>query len=416
MPGMLSKVFHLLTTQHDNRDANDRVTIVNLPADVIMLIIDELPLHSVTSLAYTSKHFQDMLGYSFRLLNLTENLSQKLRFLLFLDPHLPEMLLCTVCAKFYNRSPDPRPVELWHRCWVDRHHVGPHNNIRIHRIQRTSMQAPIRMPMHAWQQVMRARHYGDERYGKPIEDLKKSFEVSGWNVFTDAVFTKQNSLIIRITSIRQVSDLEEADFTLTDAELNQLDPQPIEPRFPFSFCDCAKFPWDKASDVVPILEHCKAALRYSRKDCKLIRPSQILFGSNRCPKCLALVQVSFRCVDPDPSGACAHYGHDICIKRYHDLGPVSTFASRLFWSVEDVWRYYEVGPVDNFANREFWTEEDDARLAGTGYVRASCGALQYVGPELESERFLQAKHCGLGSDRFGVAFRKLRQLTRDILG
>jgi len=79
---MLSKVFHRLTTQHDNEDANDRVTIAIIPADVVMLIMDELPLHSVASLAYTSKHFKDILGYSFKLLNLTENLSQKLRFLI----------------------------------------------------------------------------------------------------------------------------------------------------------------------------------------------------------------------------------------------------------------------------------------------------------------------------------------------
>jgi len=86
-----------------------------------------------------------------------------------------------------------------------------------------------------------------------------------------------------------------------------------------------------------------------------------------------------------------HYGHTLRIARYHDLGPVSTFASRLFWLLEDVHRHLEPVAEGTFGSRELWSEDDDAGLSKTGYIRADCGALSYIGPEQEPQRFLQAK-------------------------
>jgi len=173
-----------------------------LPAEMLLHIADYLPICDIAAFALAAKAFAP-LRYSWDLLDLPHNKSQRLRFLQKFDALNPSWPLCRLCLKYH--------------CWTD--HVVEHRQwaLLIH------LTPTMILPQSYWELVKRARHYQDSRFGRPIKSLEMKASFDGWLCTTEARFDKYNQLIVRVSStVRIMKDMFDVP-RLKDIQTHVLD-------------------------------------------------------------------------------------------------------------------------------------------------------------------------------------------------
>jgi len=170
------------------------------------------------------------------------------------------------------------------------------------------------------QLVKRACYYNNPIYGLPIESLNEYHRtLDGWYIKVEAVFTRDNALLIRVTN-----------YTLQAKSFLKVD-----------FCGCAarlifggdsRCPDSKHDDMDTVITNCEEAL--SQTYCPKALVETIRGGErseafwSRCKVCLALLHGVVEAPNDDKMS------WKLSFVRYYDLGPVSSFNDAPYSSLE----------------------------------------------------------------------------------
>ena len=166
------------------------LTILDMPDDVLHSIAEWLSLSDVGSLALSRLRFSIALERECKRWDLPENIETKFRFLQTLDKLHTDWVLCKNCVKFHKWHPS----DIDHsKCAFTTDFDDLFPDLYVHR--------DIDIPAITIALVKRARFYDDPAYGLPIEHLFKRYRtLDGWHIKAEAVFTRENALLIRITT------------------------------------------------------------------------------------------------------------------------------------------------------------------------------------------------------------------------
>lgn len=294
-------------------------SILGLPAEVLLHIAAFLPLCDIASLAIAAKAFVHALGYSWDLLSLPHNKGQRLLFLRQFDVLNPCWLLCRVCLKYHCWN-DSKLIEP--RQWA--HNCQPMPIIRLN--------DEVTLHQAHWQLVKRARHYKDSRFGKSIESLCTIASSDGWACKTEAMFDKDDYLLIRVISTIQIEHmLAYPGALMRDRVLSGV-----------MLCNC-----HNPRTRNKVLDHCKATLD------ELIIPRRLSLETEppqmstyipkstkrpdiRCMSCGLVYEIGWHLPDPANIG---------CMKvvRYYSVGKASVSTA-----IPLVWTY----DVENVCNKK----------------------------------------------------------------
>jgi len=116
------------------------------------------------------------------------NKGEKLDFLSKFDSLNPQWLLCRVCLRYHRWGGLPsQQVATWsHHCQA---------------ITEIPVDKALSFPQAYWRLVKRAKYYDDPEYGLPIDALNITSWSQDWTSITDATWSTDKSLVIRITSM-----------------------------------------------------------------------------------------------------------------------------------------------------------------------------------------------------------------------
>lgn len=272
------------------------LSLLDLPDDVLLDIAEWLSLINVSMWALSRYRFMEVFKRKCTKWNLPVMAKKKFRFLQHLDTLHEDWILCKNCVKFHR----------WHPVEKSYNECAP---ATIFNDERTDLilHHEVTIPATTIQLVKRARYYGDLRYGLPIECLYKRYRtLDGWHIKTEAVFTRDNALLVRVTN--------ESLFAKQYGGL-------LETTFCGCGVSCTVNPAKDDSDA--LVEKYMEQLNLTYKPRALIettRGGERSIGQwHRCQRCFALLNGAIDWLTTDPLNWKNTY------VRYYDLGPVSAF-------------------------------------------------------------------------------------------
>lgn len=172
-------------------------SFLDLPAELILQITEYLPLCDTASLALATRSFIPILRFSWQLLNLPHNKGQKMLFLGKFDSINPHWILCPTCL-MYHRWAGSSFSQL--ATWSHNYHETPY-------YYKIMVDEVLTVPQAYSRLVSRAKYYNAPEYGLPIKSLTMTSSSQGWTSMSEATWSKDQSLVFRITSMIRLRDV-----------------------------------------------------------------------------------------------------------------------------------------------------------------------------------------------------------------
>lgn len=331
-------------------------------ADLLLCVLDFLPLSDIAMLAMVSRYFREALkGY---VKALSGNIEQRADFLGRLDAAQKRTYLrvCFACGKYHIWLESLQAAigsnSVWFK-WTKWIHV-PCNDIR----KCQTLHKQITFGRNAYllgrnvQLVMRRLDRG-WRHGLHISCLRtKSFR-GQWTHSTKPVFDRKSGLIVRVFSYATISHLQPpaVQTIVTPAAFRQ---SIWNDGLRGSLCLC------NSEDFVSMVLHdCDAILRCAEDCVRRVRSCVLTEWAaihGVCPHARLRDRECSTCFT-------------VCRVQLEDDGVAHTL-----WMT----RYYDTGPA--FTHSRFVPNlRGDKRLRQCGYKASSAGFLRYMGPKGASE-------------------------------
>lgn len=327
--------YQSLQQAEEERKPGDEM-IASISSELWEIIADYLSPADAANLALSSRRIRHLLGTSYwDVLNLSENRSEKIKFLMGMDVDLPNQLFCFPCAKYHvrifrgggERLKGPGVLNPLFVCPLATSYVFLPPRLRL---------TPLRnLPFTFLQLALRAEKYGPE-YGVTVDSLSRRWKEGDWSHGTRYAIYK-NRLLLRVTSSCLVPEgIGMAPSVQRSLLLSREDYSPY-----FSVCQH----WENSN----LIKLCKCALNHIPQPLMFDGPAAKFKGSlplavglgrkagsssssgtmglvslcenckpmRRCPKCPSEYLIELRLVPDEGVGG---FKRAIVVTRWSDLG------------------------------------------------------------------------------------------------